>query len=250
MTDLTQHGTTETDIESLSRSRQNLTYVRQELLEYRPDITDSDLRRWVTRFLADSTDLPPASAQEHISQVLHEIRESNAMFRETGMKNPEDAFPDKCRGCEHYGSRCPVLAENRGIKHRKRIFKETNDPSELRRRLREYAIEHGCHVIKDAIDELVEDHEPMLAEGQLLLMLVEEKLYFGDSDEELIRELTNQVQQVQRQRLDDAQDSGAGQPADGPQEPAVDADAAGIAASDAALQADGGEPEEVTEDGA
>lgn len=254
MNDLNQYGTTETEIESLSRSRQNLTYVRQELLEYRPDIVDDDLRAWVTRFLMDSTDLPPSSAREHISQTLHEINERHAMFREPGMTNAEDAFPDRCKDCQHYGSRCPVLTENRTIKRRKRIFRETSDPSELRRRLREYSIDHGCHVIKDAIDELTEEHEPMLAEGQLLLMLVEETLYYGDEHAELIRTLTNRVQQLQADRLEDLDDeadgSVDGEAPDAPQEPSTAPDDAGIAAADEPVEADGGVHEGVTGDGA
>lgn len=253
MSDLNQHGTTETEIETLSRSRQSLSYIRQEILEYRPDIVDDDLRAWVTRFLTDSTDLPPSSAREHLSQTLHEINESHAMYREPGMTNAEDAFPDSCKGCEHYGTRCPVLTENRTIKHRKRIFRETSDPTELRRRLREYAIDHGCHVIKHAIDELTEEHEPMLAEGQTLLMLVEETLHYGDEHDELIRELTNHVRKLQTARLqeqDDGEDDSVDEdPADGPQEPSVEPEDVGIAAVDEPVEADGGVPEGVTEDG-
>lgn len=256
MTDLQQHGTTETEIEALSRSRQSLAYVRQELMEYRPDLTDADLRSRVTKFLMAPGDLPPASAKEHISQELHDIKEDNAMYREIGMTNPENAFPDRCKGCSHYGERCPVLTETRAIKHRKRIFEQTNDPTELRRRLREYAIDHNCHVIKDAIDDLVEEHEPLLVEGQLLLMLVEEELHFGDTNEDLIRTLTNRVEQVQTERLQetsgdadasaDASDDGAA--AESPQEPAADSDGTVTTAADEPLEADGGVQEEAPDD--
>lgn len=228
MTDLRNHGTPETDVEAMSRQRQNLDYVRQELIEYRPDIVDADLRTRVTRFLAESTDLPPASAREYISKELHDIRETNAMRRRTGVTDPEDEFPDRCKGCEHYGVRCPVLTKTSEIDRRKRIFRETDGPQELRRKLRDYAIDNDCHVIKDSIDAIVDEHEPIAAEGQLLLMLVEERLHFGETDEAVTRMLTNKIQQVRQKRLDDPDepgiaardedDAGDADPAPGPSE--------------------------------
>lgn len=203
MNNLQEHGTPPTDIESLARSRQNLEYIRQELIEYRPDITDSELRAKVTRFLADATDLPPASAREYIASELHEIRSHNPMYRETGMTDPTEAFPDSCKGCDHYGVRCPVLTQTAEIDRRERIFRETDDPKELRRKLREYAIDNDCHVIKNALDEIEQDHEPLVAEGMVLLMLVEETLHFGDHDESVIRMLSNRLQHIRRQRLDE-----------------------------------------------
>lgn len=249
MNNLDRHGTTETEIESLSRSRQNLSYVRQELIEYRPDIVDDTLRERITEWLAAGTDRTPASAQEHLSQTLHSIRDDNAMYRETGMTNAEDAFPDRCRGCPHYGTRCPVLTKTSAIKHRERIFQETDDPAERRRKLREYAIEHNCHVIKEAIDELAEDHEPLLAEGQLLLMLVEEELLHNETDEELIRKLTNKVEHVRGKRVDDRGHAGRDETAEAGETPSVDEDDAEATAGDVPLQADGSGHTEVSDGG-
>lgn len=254
MDELTQHGTTETEIESMSRSRQSLDYVRQELLEYRPDIVDAELRSQVTEFLMESADLPPATAREHIAQELHDIRSEHAMRRETGMTDPEQAFPDRCRGCPHYGVRCPVLTETRAIDRRKRIFRETDSPIELRRRLREYAIDYDCGVIKDAIDDLVEDHQPLLVEGHTLLMLVEETLFFGDSSEETERKLAGKIEQMRAQRRGEAantaeETAAAEAGAEPPHTAGNGSPVAGITAATQPVETDGSGDPEVTDDG-
>jgi hypothetical protein len=210
MNELLKNTKPETDIEAMSRQRQSLDYVRQELLEYRPDIVDDSLRARVTVFLSESADRPPGSAREYISRELHDIREDNAMRRRTGVTNAESEFPDRCKGCDHYGVRCPVMTKTSEMDRLDRIFRETNDPDELRRTLRTYAIDNGCHIIKDAIDEIVEKHEPLAAEGQLLLMLVEETLHYGSTEEQVARMLTNRIQQIRQQRLDDTPDDTTG----------------------------------------
>ena len=175
------------DAEALAEQRQDLSYIRSELVRYRADTMDEGLRAALTEWLIAARELPAASTREHVASELAAVRDGNEMYRQPSMTDGADAFPDRCSDCEHYGEVCPVLARNGQIDRRKHIFEEHDDPQRLRQALREYAIDNGCVVLKDALDDVEQEYEPLLRRGQMLLFLVEETLLFRDDGETVMR---------------------------------------------------------------
>jgi ferredoxin len=175
------------DAEALAEQRQDLGYIRSELVRYRADTMDDGLREALTEWLIAARDLPAASTREHVASELAAVRDGNEMFRQPSMTDGTDAFPDRCSDCEHYGEVCPVLARNGQIDRRKHILEEHDDPQRLRQALREYAIDNGCVVLKSALDDVEQEFEPLLRRGQILLFLVEETLIFRDDGEAVVR---------------------------------------------------------------
>lgn len=175
------------DAEALAEQRQDLGYIRSELVRYRADTMDDGLREAITEWLIAARELPAASTREHITSQLADVRDGNAMYRQPSMTDGADAFPDRCEGCDHYGAVCPVIARNGQVDRRKHILEEYDDPQRLRQELREYAINNGCHVLKNALDDVEQDYDPLLRRGQILLFLAEEQLLFRDDGESVVR---------------------------------------------------------------
>ena len=173
--------------EQHAQNRQQLSFIQRELIEFRPDIVDGGLREAVTEWLLDVQDARAQDPQEHISSTLSDIRRQYPMFRTRKHRDGTEAFPDACEDCEHYGIACPVLTDNDQIQRRERIMDNSETANELRRRLRDYAIDNGCLVMQEALSEVSESHEPLLKRGQLLLMAVEERVLFDNESEAIAR---------------------------------------------------------------
>lgn len=181
------------EAEALSSRRQQLDYIRQELLKYRPDlVSDDGLREAVSSWLVDASEVPTATAREYISSELTDIRREYQMRISTDVSDPAEAFPDACRDCRHYGTACPVLTDPSQVDRRKRIMDSTKDPDELRYELREYAVDNSCDVLLDRLEHLRQDYGPLLRRGQLLLMDVEDELLLDDESEAVKRAMANE----------------------------------------------------------
>jgi hypothetical protein len=166
-------------------NRERLARVRQELLEYRPDILNDELRHAVTMWLLASSDIPTADTEDYITSTLMRLRDGNAMYEQATHSDGSEAFPDICEGCPHYGIRCPVITDVDERKRRERIMNRAGSSKELRREMKEYAIDNECQVLLNVIDELSESVEPLLASGRKLLMAVEESVLFTENDTEV-----------------------------------------------------------------
>jgi hypothetical protein len=164
-------------------TREELRRVRQELTELRPDILDDELRGEVTSVLVELNQLTSASTEDHIMNVLASLKVNHPMYRTEKHQDGTTAFPDKCRGCEHYGVRCPVIKDRGQRRRRERIMSESGSEDELRRRLRDYAIDNDCRVIIESLEEVGETMTPLLRRASLLLMAVEERVLFTDAEE-------------------------------------------------------------------
>ncbi|WP_123619176.1 hypothetical protein [Halorubrum sp. CSM-61] len=189
----------------LSSRRQQLDYIREELLKYRPDIHDEELREAVSEWLIDASDVPTATAREYISSELTSLRRDNAMRIKPGVRSPEEAFPEECSDCEYYGSACPVLTDTTEVDRRNRIMDQTQDPDTLRYLLREYAVDNSCDVLLDRLEDLSQDYGPLLRRGQLLLMRVENIILHDDESEAVKRAIANEealAGAVSREELD------------------------------------------------
>jgi hypothetical protein len=171
--------------DSANSHRAQLTYIQGELTRYTADIVHDDLRRAVQRWLVrvDEHAGGVSNARDAVTQRLGELKRGHQMYRPAGAASAAAEFPDDCKGCPHYDDACPVLTDDLEISRRERIMREADDDEELRRGLREYAMDHNCHVILEELSAWRETLGPLLAEGRILLFAVEGHLLHGDSDE-------------------------------------------------------------------
>lgn len=172
----------QTDSTERTDTREQLRYVRRELMEYRPDIVDDELRAEVSSILVELNRLTAASTEDHIMNVLASIKVNHPMYRTEKHQDGTTAFPDKCRGCEHYGVRCPVIKDRGQRRRRERIMSDSSSEDELRRRLRDYAIDNDCRVIIESLEEVGETITPLLRRASLLLMAVEERVLYRNAE--------------------------------------------------------------------
>lgn len=176
----------------MSSRRQFLGYIREELTKYRPDIHDDDLREAVNEYLLKVSEVPSATAREYISTELTELRRDNDMKMGPGVRDPSEVFPEECSDCEHYGTVCPVINDRAQVNRRKEIMENTADPDKLRYLLREYATDNSCEVLIDRLEYITEDYGPLVHEGQLLLMRVEDLLLWDDESDAVKRAMASE----------------------------------------------------------
>lgn len=176
----------------MSSRRQFLGYIQQELTEYRPEIHDDELREAVNEFLIKAADVPMATAREFISAELADLRKDNDMMMGPGVRDASEAFPEECEGCEHYGINCPIMTDRAQVERRKAIMEETQDPDQLRYLLREYATDNSCDVLLDRLERISQNYGPLVREGQLLLLRVEDELLWNDESEAVMRAMASE----------------------------------------------------------
>lgn len=175
-------------------NREQLAFIRTELSQLRADIRDDELREAVTEWLLRAQDVPAADTDDYVSSKLARLRRDHAMYVQPGHGDAEEAFPDACKGCPHYGTACPIVTDNTQITRRERIMDEATSAKDLRNSLRDYAIDNHCSVLLDVIRDLSEHHEPLLKRGQALLMAVEESVLF--ENDEAVDRLKDQLESL------------------------------------------------------
>lgn len=178
-------GSDDADPNGLGAQKRDLAFIRSELMQYREDLVgrNQPLREAATEWLICARELPAETTSEHISRRLAEISRGNAMRRTPGTTNPqEEEFHPDCEGCPHYeeGAMCPVLADHRVKRQREQLMEQADGPVELRSDLRDYGITHDCHIILDELDVISEEYEPLLKRGQILLVLIQDRLLLGE----------------------------------------------------------------------
>lgn len=185
MTPITRHSSDDSDPRGLGAQKRDLAFIRSEMLQFREDLVGENepLREAATEWLNCARELPAETTSDHISRRLSQIARGNAMYRTPGTTNPqEEEFHPDCEGCDHYevGSMCPIIADHRVKRQRKQLIEQADSPVELRTDLRKHGIKHGCHIILDELDIISEEYEPLLKRGQLLLLLIQDRLLRGE----------------------------------------------------------------------
>lgn len=178
-------GSDDADTSGLGAQKRDLAFIRSELMQYREDLLGKNepLREAATEWLVCARELPAETTSEHISRRLAEISRGNAMRRTPGTTNPqEEEFHPDCDGCPHFeeGAMCPVLADHRVKRQREQLMEQAAGAVELRSDLRDYGITHDCHIILDELDVITEEYEPLLKRGQILLVLIQDRLLLGE----------------------------------------------------------------------
>ncbi|WP_255149786.1 hypothetical protein [Halorarius halobius] len=157
--------------------------IRRELRLYRGYVEDDDLRSRITDWIDESHELTEAdTAERYVEQRLNELLEEYPMYHSTAQKRGEDAFPDECKECRHYGSSCPVLLDLVETDWRERRLEEAETEQEARRIYQQQARDVGCTRIPAYLNEYENEHEDFMREGQALVSEVLDAIHVDPAD--------------------------------------------------------------------
>lgn len=205
----TDHEERDGRVDSLHRLRSKL-HIRE------PYIENEELRRAIMTWLQEVDKFSSGDLLDHIESHLSSIRrrevetdEEHTRVEQYPMRRPHDSgmtdrerhFPDSCKGCPHYGTRCPVFTDPTVQRQRERLQNELRDAGHTQT-LQEYdrfAEDHQCHQIVAAIQEFEEIGE-LLDVGWELYMEVEQLVDVGpvDPDQAVIEQVRETLERARR----------------------------------------------------
>lgn len=175
----------------MSRDLGELAEIRRELRQNRWYLEDRRLRDEVNTWIQESHEKDDAdTAREYVEHRLNKMLSQNHMYHAPTLSRGEDAFPDECSDCRHYGSACPVVTDNVEVDWRERKLDQAESETEARRIYQQQAIDVGCTRIPAYLEEWDGQHAEFIRTGQDLLARVEEHIHdtpagVGDSDDDL-----------------------------------------------------------------
>jgi len=94
-----------------------------------------------------SLQVPASTVSDYIDHQLSEMEAEYRMYDHDRVENGEDAFPDACEGCPHYGgglSDYYVALATRGAGSNRRVGHGRHD---VQKEIRGLATLHDCHRI-------------------------------------------------------------------------------------------------------
>jgi hypothetical protein len=152
-------------------ARSELAELRSELRQ-KHDWVKDDKQLWVeiSVWLQAASKQPDGSVTALVQRRLQELtsKPEHKMFPHSDVDEPEDAFPEDCEGCPHYGVQCPMTARKTSADKLERIIEEAEDDDELQSRLYAFANRQNCHVIPDLLDERAKTYRKLLSWGEEL----------------------------------------------------------------------------------
>lgn len=174
----------------------SLSWLSAELREIVQFVDDPELKSEIYQWLRDVAQRPGGDVFEIVDHTLTDVRQREGETQGLGefeMRrldgDGEENFPDSCKGCEHYGTRCPVFIDPVERLRRKQLQTEhaESDTSEKRRAYRRYAEDIGCHQITSALADNVEQFEELQQRGLDLLEESDTSLGFTGTEDEVAR---------------------------------------------------------------
>lgn len=157
--------------------------IRRELRLARMYVEDDGLRSEISDWIERSHELTEAdTAEQFVEQKLNSLLEAYPMFHSTSEKRGEDAFPDECHNCRHYGAACPVLLDLTETDWRERRLEEAETEQEARRVYQQQARDVGCTRIPAFLNEYETDHQEFIQEGQRLVSRVHDSIHQDPSE--------------------------------------------------------------------
>jgi len=120
------------DLDELSSSglESNLEWLRKTLQRRVKHIQDDELKRRAVRWIQQSLQVPASTVSDYIDHQLSEMEAEYRMYDHDRVENGEDAFPDACEGCPHYGGAVRLL---RGARHKRSCIESPSRPRTARR---------------------------------------------------------------------------------------------------------------------
>jgi hypothetical protein len=153
-----------------SPQRSELQDLRKELRR-RHDYVEDDKTLWweISLFLEQTATHHDGSVRTLVKRRLAELQQDpkHKMYPHRGVDAREEAFPDDCDGCPHYGVQCPVVTRKSVTDRLDRLF-EQYEGDQLVSELLDIANQHNCHVLKEVLTNYDQDERQYLAKGQEL----------------------------------------------------------------------------------
>ncbi|QLD84802.1 hypothetical protein HWV23_03425 [Natronomonas halophila] len=170
----------------------SITWLQEELAAEVRFVDDPDLTKRIYQWLRDAHDLPGGDMVSIVDHHLTQLRRIDSDDEDAGMAeypmrrvdgDGTGDFPDSCKGCEHYRTRCPVFIDP--VERRRREALESEyadaDMSQTKRAYRRYAESIGCHQITQALADRAEEYNALWERGMDLYE--ESDVEIGHTDE-------------------------------------------------------------------
>lgn len=188
------------DLTQRQHRRDSIKWLSEELRDAVFYVEDPELKQRVVAWLKRASRLPVGDMMDLIENHLTRLRrirsdESDNGYDEYAMRrledDGEDDFPDSCKGCEHYGTRCPIFVDPVERHRRTRLQDEYANKSatEMRQAYRRYAEANGCHQIPAALTDWEDDYQELITEGWELYEAIDVDVGFTDEADEAAQEL-------------------------------------------------------------
>lgn len=168
-----------------------LAELRRELRELRMYLDDHpDLKDRVNAWISSSLAVTDAdTAREYVEKQLEQYLIEYPMYHSPGVDRGEDAFPDECADCQHYGSACPVLQDDVEKRWRERKLAEAETDEEARQVYQQQAIDTGCKRIPEHLERWDTEIADLVRDGEKLAQranaAIADELEPGGEDDDL-----------------------------------------------------------------
>lgn len=160
---------TSSDRDSNDQQQQTeLTELRRKLArkyEYVREEGDLELYREIDEFLQETASLHDGSIAAKVKSKIRDMKRGNKMRDHRGVDDPEEAFPDDCEECPHYGIQCPIVKRYSVTKTIERILDQAESDEEVLEKLTDIAIENDCGQLLDELEDCQDDYADRLKEG-------------------------------------------------------------------------------------
>jgi len=181
---MSTHDTAESiDLDELNSSglEDNLDWLRTTLQRRVKHIQDDDLKRKDVRWIQQSLQVPASTVSDYVDHQLSEMEADHRMYNHDRVENGEDAFPDACEGCPHYGGGCPIVTQRSPQEELDRIAESVTDGAAFKREIRSLATLHDCHRIPAWITQWETRYEGLVEEGWDIYLSIEVDVGMMDS---------------------------------------------------------------------
>lgn len=122
--------------------------------------------------------------QEYVETRLDRlIKPTQPMYHSSEQRRGEEAFPDECESCPHYGAACPVLTDDTERRWRQRQLEAASTEAEVREVFAEQARDVTCHRIPVFLEEWDQEFSELVQEGYNLHSRVQDELRDLPSDD-------------------------------------------------------------------
>jgi hypothetical protein len=178
------------DRDANDQRQTELTELRRKLAnkyEYVREEGEIELYEDIDEFLQATASLHDGSIAARIKSKIRELKRGNKMRDHRGVEDPEDAFPDDCEECDHYGVQCPIVKRYSVTKTIERVLEEAESDEEVLEKITDIAIENDCDVLLDELEDCQDSYADRLEEGYKLnsraTVVLSSQSVAGDVDE-------------------------------------------------------------------
>jgi hypothetical protein len=156
--------------------------IRKELRTVRWYLPEG-LREEASAWIEASYDKSDAdTARGYVESNLNRLLAEHPMYHAPELSRGEDGFPARCREleCKHVGGACPVLRDETETRWRERQLEGAETEAEVRQIYQRQAIDVGCPLIPEMLDEWDNEHADFIQEGNRILARAEDAIAADD----------------------------------------------------------------------